>query len=278
MDSVALSPVPAASLPEAVTTEAALSIEGLVVRRGGRRVVDGVGLELVPGAAVALLGPNGAGKTTLFEAIAGLIPVHGGRVRLFGQAVDRWPLDRRARWGLGYLPQEPSVFRRSTVRQNVSAVLELRVPRAERSNRLEALLERFGLAGIAEVRADDLSGGERRRTELARLWASGPRCLLLDEPFAGLDPRSADELQLHLRGLIEEGHPVLFSDHAVERALDLCHRACVIAGGRLVVEGPPDEVRASEAAQRVYFGQGFIGQSRNPVGALVKHGSGQNSF
>jgi len=232
----------------------ALQVDGAVVRLGGRTVVDRVDLAVAAGTAVAVLGPNGAGKTTLFRAIAGTVRLAAGRVHLLGRRVDRLPLHARARRGLGYLAQEASAFRSLTVRDNLKTVLELRVPRAERAAELAMLLATFGLEGRAGVRADRLSGGERRRTELARVMAARPRVLVLDEPFAGLDPRSADEVEQVLGTLVAGGATVVFSDHAVARALARADAALVLAGGRPVAQGPSDAVRVAPEARRVLGG------------------------
>jgi lipopolysaccharide export system ATP-binding protein len=243
-------------VPRFAVTSPSLQLDGVVVRRGGRRVLDGLSLRVEAGEAVALLGPNGAGKSTAFEVVAGLVPMDAGCVRLDGRAVERWPLHRRARAGLGYLPQGASAFPRLTVADNLRAVLELRrdLSRAARHRELAGLLRRFGLEAIADVRAEHVSGGERRRTELARLLASGPRVLVLDEPFAGLDPQGATDLAAHLRALIDGGATLLFSDHAVERALGLGHRVDVLLGGRVVVSGDSEAIRASEVARQGYWG------------------------
>jgi len=216
-------------------TELALELDEVVASRSGRRVLDGLSLRIAPGEAVALVGANGAGKSTLFEVLAGLHPLEAGHVRLGGQRVDRWPLHRRARAGLGYLPQAPSVFRGLTVADNLTAVLELRrgLDRAQRRAVRAALLDQLGLTELADRRAEHLSGGERRRTELARLLATGPRILALDEPFASLDAAACADLQARLRALIEQGATVLFSDHVRPRAAELADRIEALQGGKI---------------------------------------------
>ncbi len=229
-----------------------LEARSLVKRRGRRRVVDGVSLSLSGGETLALLGPNGAGKTTLVQMLAGAVRVDSGQVELDGLDVTRLPLHRRAQRGLGYLAQAPSVFRGLTVEANVASAVELIAPRGEVGDRTAELLHRFELPAIAGQRADRISGGEQRRTELARLMASDPRIILLDEPFAGLDPRGANDLERHLAGLLTEGRAVLISDHAFERALGLCNSCCVIAAGRIVARGSPGEVMNREDVAGVY--------------------------
>lgn len=233
----------------------ALEVEGLVAHRGGRRVLDGVSLSVRDGASLAVLGPNGAGKTTAFSVIAGELAASAGRVRLFGREVDGWPLHRRARAGLGYLPQQASVFRGLTVEGNLRAALELSSGRRPSPEALDGLLIRFGLAAVAKVRGGDLSGGERRRTELARLWATNPRVLLLDEPFAGLDPQASAALEGLLASLSAEGRTLIFSDHRPARALALAERACVLMGGAVAREGPSAEVGASDVDRAAGFAE-----------------------
>lgn len=223
-------------------------------RRFGRRtVVAGVHLSIEPGRVHGLLGPNGAGKTTIFRMLTGLLRPHAGRVALDGVDVTGWPLWRRARAGLGYLPQGPSVFRHVSVRQNVAAGLR-HLPRAQRAAEAEKLLACFGLAERAEARGDRLSGGERRRVEIVRALAANPRVLLVDEPFAGLDPIAADQVRGHLQGLAARGLAVLITDHRVNQAFKACHRVDIIDGGEVLFSGTPaDAARDAQVCAR-YLG------------------------
>lgn len=247
-------PTPFAGVPAAVS----LSAKGLVKSFGRRRVVDEVSVSLVRGAVVGLLGPNGAGKTTTFNLIVGLLPADAGRVVVNGTDVTRLPMHRRARLGVGYLPQEPSVFRRMTVRENLTAVMELcGVPRGELRARAKALLEEFGLAAVADSAGESLSGGERRRVEIARALVPGPAYLLLDEPFAGIDPIAVTDLQQQIRRLRERGIGVLLTDHNVREALSICDRAYILSEGRVLEEGPPAHIAQSPKARAVYLGQRF---------------------
>ena len=227
----------------------------LCKRLGHRTVVDRVSLELRSRRVVGLLGPNGAGKTTVFNMIMGLIAPDSGRVILRhdhgATELCGLPPHRRALLGLGYLPQTPSVFSGMTVRQNVEAVLQLRKMDPAGCG---ALLERFGLDHLSGQRASTLSGGERRRLELARLLATEPRFLLLDEPFGGLDPRAADQLCGALSDLADHGLGVLITDHHVDQTLTICHEAYIVGGGRVLACGTPDEVRHDRAAQQAFRG------------------------
>ncbi len=236
-----------------------LVAEGLVKTYRRRRVVDQVRLEVSPGEVVGLLGPNGAGKTTTFNMVVGLVPAEAGRVWLGGVELTGLPIHRRARAGLGYLPQEPSIFRRLTVRQNFLAVLELdpALGRAAREARAQALLEEFGLTTVAESLGEQLSGGERRRAEIARSLIPAPRFMLFDEPFAGVDPINVGDLQRQIARLKERGLGVLITDHNVQDTLRICDRAYIIASGRILEEGTPLEIAASEKARAVYLGERF---------------------
>lgn len=237
----------------------ALEALGLCKAYRGRRVVDGVSFAVRTGEIVGLLGPNGAGKTTSFNLVVGLVPPDAGEIRLAGRSVSALPMHRRARAGLGYLPQEPSVFRRLTVRENLLAVLELdpKTSGAERERRADALLEEFGLTRVAGSLGGELSGGERRRTEIARSLVPAPRFMLFDEPFAGVDPINVGELQREIARLRERGLGVLITDHNVRDTLRICDRAYIIAEGRIVEEGRPQELTASERARRIYLGADF---------------------
>jgi len=232
-----------------------LVAEGLEKSFRGHKVVDGVSLVVSQGEVVSLLGPNGAGKTTAFKLMLGLLVPDRGAVSFDGP-LDGLPLHLRARRGLGYLPQGPSVFRGLSARDNLLAVLEA-LGRPSPGAAADALLARFGLDTLADRRASALSGGERRRLEFARALASSPRLLLVDEPFAGVDPLAAKEISAAIVGLARDGVGVLLTDHTVREALGASDRAYVIAGGRIVVHGTPEEVVRSDLARRLYLGDGF---------------------
>ncbi len=226
---------------------------GLTRSFGGRRVVDGVDLAVGPGEVVGLLGPNGAGKTTSFKMIAGLERADAGTVALDGGRLDGLPLWRRVRAGLGYLPQEPTIFRKLTVRDNLAVA-----PGAGRDRaHLDALLERAGLSALGDQPAGRLSGGERRRLEIARCLAARPRVLMLDEPFAGVDPVAVAALQARIRGLAAEGLGLLVTDHAVRETLGICDRAVILDQGRVMAEGSPAQVAADPHVRARYLGEGF---------------------
>ena len=220
---------------------------------GGRKVLDGVDLDVAPGEVVGLLGPNGAGKSTCFKLIAGLDSADAGQVWLDEQPLDGLPLWRRVTRGLGYLAQEPSVFRGLSVRENLLVPLE----RRGEAEQADALLEEAGLSHLSASLAGALSGGERRRLEIARCMASRPRVLLLDEPFSGVDPVAVADLQARIRGLAARGVGVLLTDHAVREALFICDRAALLDGGRVMVAGSPSEVAADPHARSRYLGEGF---------------------
>ncbi|HEY1907414.1 MAG TPA: LPS export ABC transporter ATP-binding protein [Myxococcaceae bacterium] len=236
-----------------------LRAEGLVKSYRRRRVVDGVRLEVAPGEVVGLLGPNGAGKTTTFNMVVGLVPAEAGRVWLGGAELTGMAIHKRARAGLGYLPQEPSIFRRLTVRQNFLAVLELNrtLERASREARAQALLEEFGLVTVAESLGEQLSGGERRRAEIARSLIPAPRFMLFDEPFAGVDPINVGDLQRQIVRLKERGLGVLITDHNVQDTLRIVDRAYLIAQGQVIEEGTPRALAESQRARAVYLGERF---------------------
>lgn len=232
---------------------------GLIRSYGARRVVDRVGLTVGPGEIVGLLGPNGAGKSTTFGMLAGTVRPDAGCVGLDGTEVTRLPLYARARLGLGYLAQEPSVFRGLTVEENLVAVLELRgdLRRSARRARAGRLIEEFELGAVAGSQGGQLSGGERRRLEIARCLAMDPRIILLDEPYAGIDPLAVGELQRLLAGLAQRGFGLLITDHNVRETLGICRRAYVIVDGRVLAEGSRDEVAAHPQARGAYLGPGF---------------------
>ena len=223
-----------------------------------RLVVRGVDLAVCRGEAVGLLGPNGAGKTTVFYMITGLVPADAGRITINGQDVTRLPMYRRARLGIGYLPQEASIFRGLTVEQNIMAVLELVEPnRRRRREQLDELLEEFRITRLRKSPSIALSGGERRRCEIARALASRPTFMLLDEPFAGIDPIAVGEIQQLVRHLTRRGLGVLITDHNVRETLSLVDRAYVIADGQVLTQGSPSEIIANEDVRRVYLGDMF---------------------
>jgi len=240
-----------------VTAE--LRAEGLVKAYRKRRVVDGVTFRVKQGEVVGLLGPNGAGKTTSFNMVVGLVRPDAGRVFLDERDLTPLPMHRRARAGLGYLPQEASIFRKLTVRENFLAVLELdrRLDVAARLARADALLREFGLEKVAGSPGDTLSGGERRRAEIARSLIPAPRFILFDEPFAGVDPINVGELQTQIDALRSKGIGVLITDHNVQDTLHICDRAYIIAQGQILEEGTPAQLARSERARAVYLGERF---------------------
>jgi lipopolysaccharide export system ATP-binding protein len=224
----------------------------------GRRVVDGVSLGVRAGEAVGLLGPNGAGKTTCFYMVIGLVPVDNGIIELEGFDVTSMPMYRRARLGIGYLPQEASIFRGLTVEQNIMAVLEVvEKSRARRRERLDELLDEFHIAHLRKSPSISLSGGERRRLEIARALASNPNFMLLDEPFAGVDPIAVADIQRLVRQLTERGIGVLITDHNVRETLGLVDRAYIIHAGSVLTHGRPSEIVANPDVRRLYLGEGF---------------------
>jgi lipopolysaccharide export system ATP-binding protein len=235
-----------------------LEARGLMKSYGGRRVVDGVGFHVAAGEIVGLLGPNGAGKTTSFRMTVGLIKPDAGEVILSGKNCVRLPMFRRARLGMGYLPQEPSVFRRMTVLDNLIAVLEtMPLSRAERLAEAQRLLAELELSHLANNMADTLSGGERRRLELSRALATRPTILLLDEPFAGVDPINVQEIQDLVRKMRGKGIGILITDHNVRETLRLTDRACIIHEGKILREGTAEELISDEQVRRVYLGHSF---------------------
>jgi len=235
-----------------------LSAEGLVKIYTGRRVVDGVSLHVKPGEVVGLLGPNGAGKSTTFNMVVGMVRPDAGRVTLGDVDLTRQPMFRRARAGLGYLPQEASIFRKLTVRENFLAILESQpLNKADREARADALLQEFGLEKVADSRGETLSGGERRRCEIARSLIPRPTYILFDEPFAGVDPINVGELQRQIADLKKRGLGVLITDHNVRETLGICDRAYIIANGTILEEGTPAEVAGSARARSLYLGDKF---------------------
>jgi lipopolysaccharide export system ATP-binding protein len=237
----------------------ALVADGLQKTYGSRRVVDGVSFTVRPGEIVGLLGPNGAGKTTSFSMVVGLVQPDAGSVRLGERELAGLPMHLRARSGLGYLPQEASIFRKLTVRDNMLAVLELdpKSTRAERAAAADQLIAEFGLSHVSHSLGEQLSGGERRRAEIARSLLPRPRFMLFDEPFAGVDPINVGELQKEIRKLKDRGLGVLITDHSVRDTLRICDRAYIIAAGRILEEGTPQALASSERARSVYLGADF---------------------
>ena len=235
-----------------------LVVENLQKRYGSRTVVKDVSLTVESGAVVGLLGPNGAGKTTCFYMVVGLLPLDDGQIALNGHSIAHLPIHRRARMGLSYLPQEASVFRKLTVEENVRAVLDKRpIRKAEIAERLDALLDDLQIAHLRTNTALSLSGGERRRVEIARALASRPRFILLDEPFAGIDPIAVLEIQRIVRFLKERGIGVLMTDHNVRETLGICDHAYIINEGVVLAAGRPEEIVGNETVRRVYLGEHF---------------------
>ncbi len=237
---------------------ATLEIEDLVKQYKKRRVVDRISLKLETGMVVGLLGPNGAGKTTSFYSIAGFIKPDDGRVLLDGEDITDLPIHQRALKGISYLAQDPSVFKKLTVEENVRIVLEpLGIPKKEINARVERLMHDLKIEYLAGHRAGSLSGGERRRVEIMRALATQPRFVLLDEPFAGIDPLSVADLQHIIRGLRDKGLGVLISDHNVRETLSVCDYAYIVNAGRILISGNADEIVASDMARKMYLGENF---------------------
>ncbi|WP_424681909.1 LPS export ABC transporter ATP-binding protein [Frateuria sp. YIM B11624] len=236
-----------------------LAAEGLQKRYRSRQVVRDFGFSIRQGEVVGLLGPNGAGKTTCFYMVVGLIEADGGTIRLDRQDITGLPMHARARMGIGYLPQEASVFRRLSVADNIMAVLELRegLDARQRNEQLEGLLDELKIAHIADQKGISLSGGERRRVEIARALAAQPRYMLLDEPFAGVDPISVGEIQRIVRHLKERGIGVLITDHNVRETLGICDRAYILNDGEVLSRGTPAHILADEKVREVYLGREF---------------------
>ncbi|MDH3453211.1 MAG: LPS export ABC transporter ATP-binding protein [Gammaproteobacteria bacterium] len=225
----------------------------------GRTVLDGVSLSMHSREVVGLLGPNGAGKTTCFYMIVGLVDADAGHVLLNDADITALPMHARARLGIGYLPQEPSVFRKLTVAQNLLAILETRraLDRSERTAMCESLMEEFQIAHLRDSLGINLSGGERRRVEIARALATEPQFILLDEPFAGVDPLSVLEIQRMIQQLTVRGIGVLITDHNVRETLGICGRAYILTGGKVMAEGEPQAIVANPTVKEVYLGADF---------------------
>ncbi|MBI5875879.1 MAG: LPS export ABC transporter ATP-binding protein [Deltaproteobacteria bacterium] len=236
-----------------------LRTKSLVKSFKGRRVVDGVGLEVRQGEVVGLLGPNGAGKTTIFYMVVGLIGPESGEVFLGDEDITELPMYKRARKGISYLPQEPSVFRKLTVRENIKAVLEfLELPADEEDIRLKGLLEDLGITHLENSKAYALSGGERRRVEIARSLVNSPSFILLDEPFAGIDPIAVADIQDIIMKLKGKGIGVLLTDHNWRETLGICDRAYIIDGGKIIEQGTPGAIMESKKAREAYLGERAI--------------------
>ena len=236
-----------------------LAARHLAKKYGARAVVRDVSINVNSGEVIGLLGPNGAGKTTSFYMIIGLVACDSGSVHLNRRDLTRMPIHQRARIGLGYLPQEPSVFRKLSVADNILAILETRpgLTSAHRARRLESLLEDLHITHIRDGRGDSLSGGERRRVEIARALAAEPRFMLLDEPFAGVDPLSVSDIQRIIRFLSERGIGVLITDHNVRETLGICDRAYIVNEGVIIAEGAPEAILRNQRVREVYLGHEF---------------------
>ena len=235
-----------------------LSAKSLRKTYKARTVVEDVSFEVKSSEVVGLLGPNGAGKTTCFYMIVGLVPADGGEVYIDDARLTHLPMHKRARLGLSYLPQEASIFRKLSVEENIRAVLELlKIPAAELNDRLESLLSELHIDHVRHINAAALSGGERRRVEIARALATNPRFILLDEPFAGVDPIAVLEIQKIIRFLKERGIGVLITDHNVRETLGICDHAYIISAGNVLAAGCPAEIVANESVRKVYLGEHF---------------------
>ena len=235
-----------------------LKAESVTKSYGGHRVVNGITLEVKGGEVVGLLGPNGAGKTTTFHMMVGLVRPDEGRVSMNGENLTSAPMHKRAQAGISYLPQESSVFRRLTVEENLRAILQtLELDFNEQQERADALMKMLGVAHLSTQKAITLSGGERRRVEIARALVLSPFFLLLDEPFTGIDPIAVAEIQKIVRRLITTGIGILITDHNVRETLGICDRAYIVNEGMILEEGTPETIAASEKARKFYLGEGF---------------------
>ncbi len=235
-----------------------LEARELVKAFRGRRVVDKVSFEVAPGEIVGLLGPNGAGKTTSFYMVVGVIRPDEGQVFFQGKEISALPMYKRARKGISYLPQEPSIFRKLTVEQNLSAVAEnLPMDKSEAAERVEMLMKELGIEHLRKNRADSLSGGERRRAEIARALVNQPQFMLLDEPFAGIDPLAVADLQKTIKQLKNRRLGVLITDHNVRETLKICDRGYILNKGNILVQGGPDEITSNPLARQFYLGEEF---------------------
>jgi lipopolysaccharide export system ATP-binding protein len=237
-----------------------LETRGLVKKYSGRVVVDEVSITIGHRSIVGLLGRNGAGKTTTFRMIMGMITPNGGHVVFEGKDITKLPMYKRARLGMGYLSQEPSIFQRLTVRDNLYAILEtMAITKTERIRRANVLIERFGLTEVADSQGRFLSGGERRKLEIARAMVTDPSLILLDEPFSGVDPITVEDLQRDIRRLATAGVSILVTDHNVERTLEVVNRAYIIDHGKVIGSGSPSEIVRNQTVRKLYLGNTFDG-------------------
>ncbi|MGV7962973.1 LPS export ABC transporter ATP-binding protein [Photorhabdus tasmaniensis] len=238
---------------------AILNAENLAKTYKGRKVVENVSLNVNSGEIVGLLGPNGAGKTTTFYMVVGIVARDAGTITIDGEDISLLPLHERARRGIGYLPQEASIFRRLSVFDNLMAVLEIRqdLTQEQRKERAEELMEEFHISHLRDNLGQSLSGGERRRVEIARALAANPKFILLDEPFAGVDPISVIDIKKIIQHLRDYGLGVLITDHNVRETLDVCERAYIVSQGQLIAHGTPNNILNNEQVKRVYLGEGF---------------------
>jgi len=235
-----------------------LSASHLCKRYGSKTVVHDVSLDVYSGECVGLLGANGAGKTTSFYMVCGLVEANGGDVTMDGESLIQMPMYQRARQGIGYLPQEASVFRKLTVRENLLAIFEtLDLSHEQIEEELDILLSDFGLESVQEQKAYTLSGGQRRRTEIARCLVTKPKFILLDEPFAGVDPIAVEDIQNIINDLRDKGYGILITDHNVRETLSICDRAYLMTAGEILVQGSADEIVNNKDARRLYFGESF---------------------
>ncbi len=236
-----------------------MSSKALRKQYGGRYVVENLSLEISSGEIVGLLGPNGAGKTTSFQIIVGLIRPDGGSIEIDNEDISHFPIHMRAKRGIGYLPQEPSIFRSLTVEQNILAIAELRkdINKKERTALVDELLEEFRLGQIRTRQATKLSGGERRRLEIARTLAINPKFILMDEPFAGVDPISIGSMKSEIQGLANKNIGILITDHQVRETLEICQRAYIVSEGHVIAEGTTDTILSNRKVRQVYLGNDF---------------------
>ncbi len=236
-----------------------MSSKALRKQYDGRYVVENLSLEISSGEIVGLLGPNGAGKTTSFQIIVGLIRPDGGSIEIDDEDISHFPIHMRAKRGIGYLPQEPSIFRSLTVEQNILAIAELRkdINKKEQTALVDELLEEFRLGQIRTRRATKLSGGERRRLEIARTLAIKPKFILMDEPFAGVDPISIGSMKSEIQGLANKNIGILITDHQVRETLEICHRAYIVNEGHVIAEGTTDTILSNRKVRQVYLGNDF---------------------
>ena len=253
-----------------------LETRGLIKRYSGRTVVDQIDISVAHRSIVGLLGRNGAGKTTTFRMVIGMIVPDGGTVVFDGMDVTKLPMYKRARLGMGYLSQEPSVFQRLSVRDNLLAILEtMSISSAERKRKADMLIERFGLSEVVKSQARFLSGGERRKLEIARAMITNPSLILLDEPFSGVDPIAVEELQGEIRRLVASGVSILITDHNVERTLEVADKAYIIDHGKVIGAGPPREIIQNELIRKSYLGHTFKGDEFDEPGDEPTEGQAQ---